>query len=526
MRRARSSSTVSSSTVGVATKRCAIYTRKSTEEGLEQDFNSLQAQREACEAYIASQRQEGWSLVRDTFDDAGYSGGSMERPGLQTLLAEIDGGRIDIVVVYKVDRLTRSLADFARMVERFEEHGVSFVSVTQAFNTTTSMGRLTLNVLLSFAQFEREVGAERVRDKIAASKKKGIWMGGAVPMGYRVESRKLVIDKAEAPSVRAIFELYLSAGSTPALLNELRTRGIVTARRVSRAGRISGGIPFGTGTIDYLLHNRVYIGEVEHKGQVYPGEHQPLLDRAVFEAVQTKLSCQLNSQQRVASRMTGLLTGRIFDSKGNRMTPSHANKNGVRYRYYVSRAIAEGRKHDAGHPARVPAPEVDQTVLATLGSDRSEAAVDRVEVYPDKLVITLQRAEVDADNDLAAEILTIPWSRHNARPRRQLVEASPGTHDAPSVAQRRMVMAIAKARGWFHELTTGAVASVDDIAQREGKHPRSIRSLLSLAFLAPDLVERLLERKSQNFLTLSDITRNLPELWTEQRRLLTPDLCR
>jgi site-specific DNA recombinase len=536
----------------------------------------LQAQCEACEAYIASQRHEGWSLVKGSFDDGGYSGGSMERPGLQALLAAIDGGQIDVVVVYKVDRLTRSLADFARMVERFEQHGVSFVSVTQAFNTTTSMGRLTLNVLLSFAQFEREVGAERVRDKIAASKKKGIWMGGTVPLGYRVENRKLVVDAADAASVRTIFELYLTCGSTPALLTELRTRGIMTARRVSRAGLTSGGIPFGTGTIDYLLHNRVYIAEIEHKGQVYPGEHEPLLDRAVFEAVQEKLACQRNARHRLPSQMTGLLTGHIFDSRGNRMTPSHANKNGVRYRYYVSRALAEGRKHEAGHPARVPAPDVDQAVLAALrkylegeaksgaskgncssGSQRTdkqqaaqssphsfecsaqtmakaspdashivEPTIERIDVYPGSLLVKLRQSETIAKDDDAPEILTIPWQRPNARPRCEAVEASPDPSDEPSSAHRRLVIAVATARGWFLELATGTVPSVEAIATREGKHARSIRSTLSLAFLAPDLVEHLMECRSQILLTQTEITRNLPELWTEQRCLLERDFRR
>jgi len=269
--------------------RCAIYTRKSTEEGLNQDFNSLQAQREACEAYIASQRHEGWSLMPTGFDDGGFSGGSMERPGLTNLLAEVRAGHVDVVVVYKVDRLTRSLADFAKIVEIFDVAGVSFVSVTQSFNTTTSMGRLTLNVLLSFAQFEREVTAERIRDKIAASKKKGMWMGGPIPLGYRVEARKLVINAAEAETVRLIFATYLEQRSLPATVEALKRQGVLTRRRVKRDGSTYGGIPFTRGPLQELLRNRLYVGEMRHKDEHHPGEHEPIIDRETFEAVQRLL---------------------------------------------------------------------------------------------------------------------------------------------------------------------------------------------------------------------------------------------
>ncbi len=311
--------------VGLPVRRCAIDTRKSTEEGLDQGFNSLDAQREACAAFVLSQRHEGWRVLSTAYDDGGYSGGSMARPGLQALLADIDAGRIDVVVVYKVDRLTRSLADFARIVDRFDAGDVSFVSVTQAFNTTTSMGRLTLNVLLSFAQFEREVGAEWVRDKVAASRRKGMWMGGTVPLGYRVQDKKLVIEPEEAERVRTIFRLYLDLGSIPALLAELRRRGNKTAVRVSRSGRTVGGIPFGPGPLGYLLHNRIYVGEVEHRSEIYAGEHEAILDRETLEAAQQRLASNANTK-RLRTQSKAILSGRIFDSRGNRMSPAHATR--------------------------------------------------------------------------------------------------------------------------------------------------------------------------------------------------------
>jgi site-specific DNA recombinase len=346
--------------------RCAIYTRKSSEEGLELDFNSLHAQREACEAYVTSQRHEGWTAISARYDDGGYSGGSMVRPGLVRLLADIQSGLIDVVVVYKVDRLTRSLTDFARIVETFDANNASFVSVTQAFNTTSSMGRLTLNVLLSFAQFEREVTTERIRDKIAASKRKGIWMGGVVPLGYRVARRKLLIDEAEAITVRMIFALYQEKRSIAATAAELRQRGILSRLRPRSNGTISGGISFDRGALQSILRNRIYIGEIIHKGIHHPGEHQAILDQAIFEAVQDILNAQFSGEGRSPHRMGSLLTGRIFDSAGNRMTPSHASKKGVRYRYYISRALIEGQPERSGTPARISAPAIEQLVIDAL----------------------------------------------------------------------------------------------------------------------------------------------------------------
>src|SRR5215217_1083960 len=277
--------------------RCAIYTRVSTDHGLEQDFNSLHAQREAAEAYIKSQAPEGWRLVKERFDDGGFSGGSLDRPALQRLLSSIRSGLIDVVVVYKVDRLTRSLADFAKLVELFDAAGVSFVSVTQSFNTTTSMGRLTLNMLLSFAQFEREVTGERIRDKIAASKRKGIWVGGIVPFGYAVRNRKLVIREDEAATVRLMFERYLSLGSLPVLQRELRERSVVTRQRALSSGRTIGGVPLTNGALAYLLRNRIYIGELNHKGASHPGQHAPIIAPALFDAVQGKLTANRSGRR-------------------------------------------------------------------------------------------------------------------------------------------------------------------------------------------------------------------------------------
>src|ERR1700691_1731441 len=263
-------------------QRCAIYTRKSTEHNLDLEFNSLDAQREACEAYIKSQAHEGWRLIPDHYDDGGLSGASLNRPSLQQLLDEVRDGKIDIILVYKVDRLTRSLADFAKLVELFDQHSVSFVSVTQSFNTTSSMGRLTLNVLLSFAQFEREVIGERVRDKIAASKRKGIWVGGSVPLGYASVNKKLVVIPEEAETVRLIFRRYLELGSIRDLVEDLDRKGIRTRRQILSTGKPRGGIRFGVGGLSQLLRNRFYIGEVAYKGAIHPGEQEPILDRTLF----------------------------------------------------------------------------------------------------------------------------------------------------------------------------------------------------------------------------------------------------
>jgi site-specific DNA recombinase len=338
--------------------RCAVYTRKSTEYNLELAFNSLDAQREACEAYIRSQAHEGWRAVPGRYDDGAFSGASLERPALQQLLMDIRAGKIDIVLVYKVDRLTRSLADFAKLIELFDAHGVSFVSVTQSFNTSSSMGRLTLNVLLSFAQFERELIGERVRDKIAASKRKGMWVGGPVPLGYAAVDKKIVVVPAEAEVVRMIFAHYLQLGSLRALADALDRRGIRSkGRRLSNPSD-GGGSRFGVGALAYLLKNRFYVGEVVYRGEVYRGEHEPILEPSLFEAVQSKLAAHAVARRCRLRGSPALLAGRLFDIAGNRMSPTHTNKGGARYCYYVSQAALLGKPQTAGSVTRVPAPRL------------------------------------------------------------------------------------------------------------------------------------------------------------------------
>jgi site-specific DNA recombinase len=359
-------------------RRCAIYTRKSSEEGQEQDFNSLHAQREACEAFIKSQAGEGWRLVKTAYDDGGLSGGTMERPALQCLLAGISQGLIDVVVVYKVDRLTRSLTDFAKMVEVFDARGVSFVAVTQQFNTTTSMGRLTLNVLLSFAQFEREVTGERIRDKIAASKRKGMWMGGLVPLGYDVIERRLAINQSEAETVREIFRRYLELGSVRLLMEDLNRRGIRSKVRVARNGKQSGGNPFFRGALYVLLSNPICIGEIRHKGVHHPGLHEPIVDRELWEKTQLLLRSQtVRGASRATKSAPSPLMGRLFDERGVGLTPSHAVKGERRYRYYVSRNLIKGTSDSGLGGWRLPAPEIERTVAASacqILSDRTAIA--------------------------------------------------------------------------------------------------------------------------------------------------------
>ena len=345
------------------TTRCAIYTRKSTEEGLEQEFNSLDAQRESCEAYILSQKHEGWTCLPEMYDDGGISGATLERPALKRLLEDIEAGRIDAVVVYKVDRLTRSLGDFAKIVDVFDRRGVSFVSVTQQFNTTTSMGRLTLNMLLSFAQFEREVTGERIRDKIAASKKRGMWMGGLPPLGYDVTDRKLVVNRREAETVRYIYRRYAALGSVRALKDELDRDGIVSKIRIDRFDRTTGGKPFARGALYLMLQNRIYLGEIVHKEKSYPGLHDAIVEHSLWNEVQGKLTeNRVDRANGADAAQPSLLAGLLYDDTGERMIPSHANKKGTRYRYYVSQGLVKGSRRNAPRGRRVPAGDLEGLV--------------------------------------------------------------------------------------------------------------------------------------------------------------------
>ena len=381
--------------------RCAVYTRKSTEDGLEKEFNSLDAQYEACAAYALSQKHEGWHLLPERYDDGGYSGGNMERPGLQRLLSDVADGRVDIILVYKIDRLTRSLSDFAKIVDVLDTAKASFVSITQSFNTTTSMGRLTLNMLLSFAQFEREVTGERIRDKIAASKRKGMWMGGPVPLGYDLENRRLIPNPKEAMLVRYILEQYLKHPSVQDLGNHLNAEGYTTKVQHRASGLHRGGCRFRRGTLYHLLSNRIYLGKIVHKGQVYDGEHEAIVSQDLFEAVQAKLKENASgSSRRLKAQHPSLLTGLLFDSEQRPMTPAHATKGkATRYRYYITRAD----KADTTPVWRVNAHDIEQLTTDCIAAYFNSPAEVAKLAGSDVEATTLQN--VLAQADLAAAML-------------------------------------------------------------------------------------------------------------------------
>jgi DNA invertase Pin-like site-specific DNA recombinase len=527
--------------------RCAIYTRKSTEYNLDLAFNSLDAQREACEAYIKSQAHEGWRAIPGRYDDGAFSGASLERPALQQLLSDVRAGKIDIVLVYKVDRLTRSLADFAKLIELFDAHGVSFVSVTQSFNTSSSMGRLTLNVLLSFAQFERELIGERVRDKIAASKRKGLWVGGPVPLGYAAVEKKIVVVPAEAEAVRTIFARYLALGSIRALAEELDRQGIHSKPRRLSNGRSVGGGRLGVGALAHLLKNRFYIGEVVYRGEVYRGEHEPILQSTLFEAVQGKLAAQAVARRCRLRGSLAILSGRLFDAGGNRMSASHTNKRGARYRYYVSQLVLQGKPEPAGLVGRVPAAEVEAFVLAALRNHLSasgageqlpdndlellERHLKRVTLTPNHLQLRLRRSieAAQADNpairDPSAPLadlttITVPWTRPVSAAVTGIIHVP--AHNTPMKPSRResLLMAIAQARSWVDELANGRVGSLAVLARREGKVERHIRLLLRLAFVSPRIVSNILDGTAPASLTVAASARALPWCWAEQERRL------
>lgn len=366
-------------------KRCAIYTRKSSEEGLEQEFNSLHAQREACESYILSQKHEGWSKVKTCYDDGGYSGGSINRPALKELMDDIKAGKIDSVVVYKIDRLTRSLMDFAKLVEIFDQHNVTFVSVTQSFNTTTSMGRLTLNVLLSFAQFEREVTGERIRDKIAASKKKGMWMGGNIPIGYDVVERHLIVNKKQAETVKLIYDTYLRLGMVHKLKNYLDSNKIISAQRISKRGKISRGTLFSRGHLYKILSNPIYDGKVSHKGQIHEGQHEAIIDSETWQAVQKQLlagSVEQSSSSNV--KRNNSLKGKLFDPDGVIYTPTYTKKGSRQYRYYLSQNLLQYKDHPKRLIARIPANEIEKKIFSLI-KDRITKPKNLIGLYPTKL---------------------------------------------------------------------------------------------------------------------------------------------
>jgi DNA invertase Pin-like site-specific DNA recombinase len=534
--------------------RCAIYTRKSTEYNLDLAFNSLDAQREACEAYIKSQAHEGWRAIPGRYDDGAFSGASLERPALQQMLADVRAGKIDIVLVYKVDRLTRSLADFAKLIELFDPHGVSFVSVTQSFNTSSSMGRLTLNVLLSFAQFERELIGERVRDKIAASKRKGHWVGGPVPLGYAAVDKKILVVRAEAEAVRTIFARYLELGSIRTLAEDLERRGIRSKPRRLSNGRTIGGGRFGVGALAHLLKNRFYIGEVVYQGEVYRGEHEPILQSSLFAAVQGKLAAQAVARRCRVRGSRSILSGRLFDFCGNRMSPCHTNKRGARYRYYISQAVLQGKPQPAGLVGRVPAAEIEGLIVTALrkhlnasGSGEQlpdndleliERHLERVTLTPNHLELRLRQSvePAPADNPANKEnpanqdpsaprianvaTITVPWGSPVPDAIKGIIHLP--AHNTPMTPTRRDILltAIAKARGWVDDVANGRLASFAVLARREGKAERHIRLLVPLAFVSPRIVSGLLDGTAPAGLTLTALARALPWSWAEQERRL------
>jgi len=519
--------------------RCAIYTRKSTEHNLDLEFNSLDAQREACEAYIKSQAHEGWRLIPNHYDDGAFSGASLDRPALQDLLTQVRAGQVDVIVVYKVDRLTRSLADFAKLVELFDQHSVSFVSVTQSFNTTSSMGRLTLNVLLSFAQFEREVIGERVRDKIAASKRKGIWVGGPVPLGYASVGKKLIVVPEEAKTVRLIFHRYLEVGSIRDLAEDLDRRGVRTKRQSLATGKTRGGIPFGVGALANLLRNRFYTGEIVYRGARHPGEHEAIVEQSLFEAVQAKLAAGAQARQLKLRASPAILTGRIFDEHGNRMTPTHTNKRGARYRYYISHSALQKRSR-GNPPMRMPAQDTEDLVVnatrehltAQLG-DQFTALEDRelIERYVGR--VTVGRGAIDilivgedgsdfaSQHNESQQSSTIRVaSTRDGRLSEKGVLHQPSSAVRVSIGQRDLLLkAIAKARSWIDDLAAGHVASFSEVAKREGKVERHIRLLAPLAFASPQVVSAIAEG-SLAPIGVTDLAKAAQYLWAEQSLML------
>jgi site-specific DNA recombinase len=508
--------------------RCAIYTRKSTEHGLELEFNSLHAQRDACEAYIKSQASQGWKAQPQYYDDPAYSGGNLDRPALQQLLKDVDAGRIDVIVVYKIDRLTRSLADFAKLVEAFDAKSISFVAVTQQFNTTTSMGRLTLNVLLSFAQFERELSSERVRDKVAGSRRKGKWTGGTVPLGYDAKDKKLVINKAEAETVRHIFKRYLELQSFGKLVEDLDANGITTKRRNTKVKKFNGGIPFTYGPLAHFLKNRLYVGETGHKDKWFQGEHAAIVDRKIFDQVQALLASKSIGRSAKQSASGAPLLGKLFDDRGNRMSPSFSTKNGVRYRFYVSSALLRGRKDEVGSVGRVSAAEIEETVRAALSVKLGLAPkgpnsvpdnlekVERIVVDRDQLLISLTRSSDATEMDSVVPEIRIPWLTKA----RDSIVALESDGEAAGAHNESLIQSVVRAHAWMQSLRDGMCESVERLAEANRLHPKVVRQALRLAFLSPDVASAILAGRQPVGLSLAQIPKLLPLPWTEQRCLL------
>ncbi len=562
--------------------RCAIYTRKSSDEGLDQAFNSLDAQREACAAFIQSQKHEGWVVSPTLYDDGGFSGGTLQRPALQRLLADIEAGQIDVIVVYKVDRLTRALSDFAKLVEIFDRRGVSFVSITQQFNTTTSMGRLTLNVLLSFAQFEREVIGERVRDKIAASKKKGMWMGGMPPLGYDVKDRKLVVNDDEARTVVGIYRRYLALKSVLALKDALEDEGVRSKRRMRPDGTNYGGQKFSKGALYLMLQNRTYRGETTHKDKSYPGEHPAIIDQPLWDKVQAVFAKnRIERTSGARAEHPSLLAGLLFDERGERLTPTHAVKKGTRYRYYISVALLTGAGRNRSGGRRIPAGNLERLVmdrlrsffadpgavldaidetqsgtgqsrmvergrqvaeeLGTQGANEVKATLMtlacRVEINPDRVEIkisrhrlaalltghpidpTMQDHKSDRGSDDVLTLAVPARLKRVGREMRMLV----GNSDDQAAADPSLLRVIARAHDIQARLMQNTKLTVHDVARDERVSAAYLYTLLRLPWLAPDITTAIVNGEQPRHLNAMMLMRRasrLPPDWHEHRTLL------
>jgi len=542
--------------------RCAIYTRKSSDEGLDQEFNSLDAQYEACTNYIASQRHEGWKLVKERYDDGGVSGGTLDRPSLERLLIDIDFGRIQMIVVYKIDRLTRSLADFAKLVERLEEANCSFVSVTQAFNTSSSMGRLTLNVLLSFAQFEREVTAERIRDKIAASKKKGLWMGGVCPLGYDMDpdpqSRTLIVNQEEADRVKTLFELYDQHGCLRSVEREALKLKLRSKRQVYKTGRVAGDKSFSRGQIYQILRNPIYLGLIRHKDQTWPGQHEAIIDESLWDRVQEKLiAASQRKRGGSSSEAQAILTGKLFDETGDRLTPTSTIRRGHKLRYYVSNRLISGGTDPSG--LRLPAPRLEKQIT-TIIADHIEAQannyalttspelhgarpvqkrataiitnlrsdglvqhrdlIESIYLQPKILLINLNASgfakelEVNSKN-LSMELIRfeVPWKL-----KRRGVEIKIIIGDPAPEPDKTLICMLARAHQWVQDMKAGLSPGV--IAQKQGVSPGYIRTRSRLAFLSPKIQQAIVEGTFPPEFTLNRImSMKIPRDWGHQNTL-------
>ena len=551
--------------------RCAIYTRKSTEDGLEQEYNSLDAQYDACTAYALSQRHEGWTVTKDRYDDGGFSGGTLERPGLKRLLADIESGKVDIILLYKIDRLTRSLSDFAKIVEILDRKDASFVSITQSFNTTTSMGRLTLNMLLSFAQFEREVTGERIRDKIYASKRKGLWMGGPVPLGYDVVERKLVVNEPEAQQVRKIMQLYLTAKSVPELVEILARNGSFTKVQQRKDGETKGGVHFKRGNLYHLLSNRIYRGMIVHKGEAFDGEHEAIVSEELWNEVQSKLTRQgQGGSSRKVSARTGVLAGLIYDGEGRAMVLTHTQKGNRRFHYYANRYEALGDST----ASRVSARDIENIVVDQLsqtlasgsqiqcmlldGSYTSEQLhnlisrcgklatelgvakyarkqdvvrniLDRIDLYDDRVVIRVDNRGllniVRADSTVQPLHLNLTIERRAIRLRRgkamRLVIPAPSSGDSIQMRDDKLIALIAESRTIMAQITDNPDKSIPILAAEQGRCRVRMMKIAKLACLDPDIVTAIVEGRQPLKLTPGKLlATELPLAWAEQKRTL------